>query len=103
MVIRSSCRKSSWCRDRRKSISKEVEPVSACPSRSTGIGRSHGHSDKTAAMLLGDLAALGPAQRRVVAKELRKVSETFAEVAEGRDIARTLGLLAHWLDPTAGQ
>lgn len=37
-------------------------------------------------------------QRREVAKELRKVAETFAEVPDGRPTAHTLGLLAHWLD-----
>jgi len=33
---------------------------------------------KTAAMLLDELAALDPPTRREVAKELRKVAETFA-------------------------
>ena len=50
-------------------------------------------------LLLGDLAALDPAQRRKVAKELRKVAETFAEVPDGRHTAHTLRLLAHILDP----
>ena len=36
-------------------------------------------SAKTA-MLLDELAALKPAQRRKVAKELKKLSETFAQV-----------------------
>ena len=39
-----------------------------------------------------------PQQRCEVAKELRKVAETFAEVPDGRDTAHTLGLLAHMLD-----
>ena len=34
--------------------------------------------EKTAAMLLHDLAAPDPLQRREVAKELRSVAETFA-------------------------
>ncbi len=38
-------------------------------------------NEKTAGMLLDDLAALDPAQRREVAEELRNVSETFAAVA----------------------
>ena len=38
----------------------------------------------TAATLVDELAALDPAQRRKVAKELRKVAETFAEVLDGR-------------------
>ena len=50
------------------------------------------------AALLDELAALNPAQRHEVAKELRKVAETFAEVPDGRDTAHTLGLLAHMLD-----
>jgi len=55
-------------------------------------------TEKTPAMLLDELATLDPAQRREVAKELRKVAETFAEVPDGRDTAHTLGLLAHMLD-----
>jgi hypothetical protein len=53
---------------------------------------------KSPATLLDELAALNPAQRHEVAKELRKVAETFAEVPDGRDTAHTLGLLAHMLD-----
>ena len=52
---------------------------------------------KTAARLLDELT--DPAQRRQVAKELRQLAESFARVPDGRDTARTLGLLAHWLDP----
>ena len=54
---------------------------------------------RASATLLDELAALDPAQRREVAKELREVAETFAEVPDGRHTAHTLGLLAHWLDP----
>ena len=57
-------------------------------------------TDKTAAMLLDDLAALDRRQRLEVATELRKVAETFAGVPDGRNMAHTLGLLAHFLDPT---
>ena len=57
-------------------------------------------TEKTAAMLLDDLAALDPPQRRQVAKELRQMAETFAEVPDGRNTAHTLGLLAHWLEPS---
>ena len=53
---------------------------------------------KTAARLLDELTGLDPAQRRQVAKRLRKVAESFAGVPDGRNMARTLGLLAHWLD-----
>ena len=49
---------------------------------------------KTPAVLLDDLAALDPTRRRTVAKELRKVAETFAEVSDGRNTAYTLRLLA---------
>ncbi len=54
--------------------------------------------EKTTATLLDELAALEPARRRELAKQLRKVAETFAEVPDGRDAAHTLGLLAHMLD-----
>ena len=55
---------------------------------------------KTAAMLLDELAALDPPTRREVAKELRKVAETFAGVPDCRHTAHAFRLLAHWLDPT---
>lgn len=57
------------------------------------------HNKKTPAMLLDDLAALDPSQRREVAKELREVAETFTQVPDGRHTAHSLRLLAHWLDP----
>ncbi len=57
-------------------------------------------SEKTAEVLLDDLAALDPAQRREVAKELRNLSETFAEVSDGRTASHVLGVLAHLLDPS---
>jgi hypothetical protein len=41
-------------------------------------------------MLLDDLAALDPPQRREVAVVLRNVAETFAEVPDGRDAAHAL-------------
>src|ERR1700688_2734272 len=44
--------------------------------------------------VLDELAALDPPQRREAAKELRKVTETFAEVPDARDTAHTFRLLA---------
>ena len=55
-------------------------------------------TEKTAATLLDELVALGPAQRHEVAKELRDTAETFAGVPDGRQTAHTLGLPAHFLD-----
>jgi hypothetical protein len=55
-------------------------------------------TDITPETLLDELAALDPAQRREVAKELRKVAETFAEVSDGHT-GDTHWMLAHWLDP----
>jgi hypothetical protein len=55
-------------------------------------------SEKTAAMLLDDLAALDAPQRREVAAALRGVAETFAGVPDGRGTAYTLRMLAHMLD-----
>jgi hypothetical protein len=54
---------------------------------------------KTPITLLAELVSLDWEQRGEVAKELRNVAETFAEVPDGRHTAYTLGLLAHWLDP----
>ena len=50
-------------------------------------------TEKSAAMLLDDLATLNPSQRREVAKELRTVAETFAEVPDGRHTAHIVRLL----------
>ena len=55
-------------------------------------------TDKTPATLLDDVTARDPSQGREVAKELRKVAETFAGVPDGRGTTHTLRLLAHWLD-----
>ena len=55
-------------------------------------------TEKTAATLLDDLADLDPSQRREVAKELREVAETFAEVPDGKTASYVLGVLAHLLD-----
>ena len=48
-------------------------------------------TDITPETLLDELAALDPSQRREVAKELREVAKTFAEVPDGRHTAHTLG------------
>jgi len=40
-------------------------------------------TEKTPATLLDELAALEPARRRELAKQLRKVAETFGEVPDG--------------------
>jgi len=56
-------------------------------------------TEKTAATLLNDLAALDLPQRREVAAALRGVAETFAEVPDGQTASRVLGVLAHLLDP----
>ncbi len=49
--------------------------------------------------LLKTLAALDSLQRREVAEQLRQVSQTFAEVSDGRTASYVLGVLAHLLDP----
>ena len=46
-------------------------------------------TEKTPAMLLDELAALDPAQRREVATTLRQVAEAFAEMPDGRHTAHT--------------
>jgi hypothetical protein len=56
-------------------------------------------NEKTAGMLLDDLAALNPAQRRKVATGLKKVSETFAEVPDGKTASHVVDVLAYLLDP----
>jgi len=47
---------------------------------------------------LDELAGLDPQERREVAKTLRGVSETFAEVPDGKMASHTLGVIARLLD-----
>jgi hypothetical protein len=56
--------------------------------------------EKTAVMLLDELARLGPARRRELAGVLRGVAETLAEVRDGKTASHTVGVLAHLLDPS---
>jgi hypothetical protein len=56
-------------------------------------------ADKTPATLLTELASLDPQERREVAATLRNVSETFAEVADGKTATHVLGVLGRLLDP----
>ncbi len=60
-------------------------------------------TEKSPATLLDELASLHPQARRKLATTFRQVSETFAEVPDGLHTAPTLRMLAHFLDPTAGQ
>ena len=49
--------------------------------------------------LLDELASLDRQARRELATTLRQVSETFAEVPDGRTASHVLGVLAYMLDP----
>ena len=49
--------------------------------------------------LLDELASLDRQARRELATTLRQVSETFAEVPDGRTASHVLGVLADMLDP----
>ena len=50
--------------------------------------------------LLDGLAGLDPEARRELATTFRQVSETLAEVPDGKTTAHVLGVLAHLLDPS---
>lgn len=54
----------------------------------------------SAATLLDQLADLDPQERREVATIVRSLSETFAEVSDGKTASHVLGVLAHQLDPS---
>ena len=54
----------------------------------------------SAAMLLDQLADLDPQERRQVATIVRDLSETLAEVPDGKAASDVLGLLAHLLYPS---
>jgi hypothetical protein len=51
------------------------------------------------ANLLDQLADLDPQERREVATIVRGLSETLAEVPDGKTASHVLGVLAHLLDP----
>ena len=51
------------------------------------------------ATLLDQLAGLDPQERREVATIVRRLSETFAEVPDGKTASYVLGVLAHLVDP----
>ena len=50
--------------------------------------------------LLDQLADLDPQERREVAVIVRGLSETLAEVPDGKTASHVLGVLAHLLDPS---
>ena len=51
------------------------------------------------AALLDQLASLDPQERREVAAIVRRLSETVAEVPDGKTTSHVLGVLAQLLDP----
>ena len=66
----------------------------------TGAGGSMADSEQvSAATLLDQLADLDPQERREVAVTLRRLSETLAEVSDGKTTSHVLGVLARLLDP----
>ena len=52
------------------------------------------------ATVLDQLASLDPPERREVATIVRSLSETLAEVPDGKTTSHVLGVLAHLLDPS---
>jgi len=50
------------------------------------------------ATLLDQLASLDPHERRELSTTLRRLSETLAEVPDGKTTSHVLGVLAHLLD-----
>ena len=50
------------------------------------------------ATLLDQLASLDPQERREVATIIRGLSETLAEVPDGKTASHVLGVLAHLLE-----
>jgi hypothetical protein len=55
--------------------------------------------EASSAALLDQLASLDPQQRRKVATIVRSLSETLAEVPDGKTTSHVLGVLAHMLNP----
>lgn len=50
------------------------------------------------ATLLDQLASLDPQERRELSTTLRRLSETLAEMPDGKMTSHVLGVLAHLLD-----
>jgi hypothetical protein len=49
--------------------------------------------------MIDEMANLDPQEREEVAVALRRLSETLAEVPDGKATSHVLGVLAHLLDP----
>jgi len=56
-------------------------------------------SEMSSATLVNEMARLDLQERSELAAALRQVSETFAEVADGKTTSHVLGVLALLLDP----
>ncbi len=56
-------------------------------------------TETSPATLLYELAGLDPQARRDVATVLRQVSDTLAELPDGKTASYVLGVFAHVLDP----
>jgi hypothetical protein len=63
-------------------------------------GRGMSDDEISPATLLDELASLDAAARRELVTTLRTLSETFAEVPDGKAASHVLGVLAHLLDPS---
>ena len=59
-----------------------------------------GTQEVSPATLLDEFAGLDPQERREVATIVRSLSETLAEVSDGKTTSHVLGVLAHLLDPS---
>lgn len=67
----------------------------ACCTHGTANGNSISDQEPSAVTLLDQLTAVDLHGRCELAATLRNVSETFAEVPDGRHTAQALGLLGH--------
>ena len=64
------------------------------------MGSDAGYEVHSPTSVLYELAAADLRGRREVATTLRRVSETFSEVRDGKTASHVLGVLAHLLDPS---
>jgi hypothetical protein len=62
------------------------------------VSESTDTEEASPAALLDRLASLEPQERREVATIVRSLSETLAEVSDGKTTSHVLGVLAHLLD-----
>ncbi len=80
----------------------QIAPTAPASDHATGVCRipAYARVSGRQVSLLDRLVRLDPQERREVAAIVRRLSETLAEVSDGKTTSHVLGVLAHLLDPS---